>query len=460
MNNPQPPRQSLKLMRLVMRKEYLEEIEGDMEEVFADEVDSLGLSKAKRRYTLQVLQLFRVTLLKGMKTKKLGYLGLLKHHVVLSFRGFKRYKTAFIINLTGLSTGLAATLAIFLWVSDEVSVDKFHALDDRLYQVLENSSYPGGVETDISSPALLAKAVKAELPEVEHSVTINNDGGIGSYGFLASEAGKQEVRGIFTTENFFEVFSFPLLDGQPQQVLPTTNSILLSESTALSLFGTTSGLIGKAVQGNRNLYGETYNITGIYKDPPANSTLQFDFVANFQMQFDKQEWLNEWGADGAANYIVLKEGTDIEAFNAKFGKFLENKPDREGNWLFLQPYSDGYLYGNYENGKVAGGRIAYVRTFTITAIFILLIACINFMNLSTAQATRRMKEVGVKKVFGVRRLGLVGQFLVESCLLVTCSFILSLILVFCSLPGLSQLTGKSLELTMLIDFWQPTALVL
>ncbi len=440
-----PTRWSIKLLRTFVKKEFLEEIEGDMEEVFQENLEKYSVKKARELYHREVIKLLRPVLVKKLSGDlKLNQLGMLKHNIILSLRGFKRYKTSFLINLIGLSTGLSASLLIFLWINDEMSVDKFHKKDARLYQVMQHDPRPDGIETDTGSPALLAKALIAEMPEVESAVTVNNRGGVGSHGIISAGDQSIETTGTYASSDFFNIFSYPLLAGQPESVLKEQADIVLSESLALALFGSTEDIIGKLVKGNRHLMNKDYRVSGIFKDLTRHSTAQFDFVINYETVFANVDWLNEWNADGTNTYLTLKEGTNAQEFNEKIKNFLLDKPSRENDQLSIQQYSSRYLYGDYVNGVQSGGRIGYVRLMGIVALFILIVASINFMNLSTAQASRKMKEVGVKKVFGVSRKSLVAQFMTEAILttfiaVIAASFLMSLVL-----PAMNEITGKQL----------------
>lgn len=448
-----PSKWSLKLLRLLVRKDYQEEIEGDMQEVFEDELEQYAAWKCQWRFFWQCIKLVRPSLIKKTTNMQLLNLSLFwKQNVVSSFRNFKRQKVSFALNMAGLSTGIFAALAIFLWVEDEIGTDRFHEDSDRLYKVVSNGFRPDGIETYDGSPALLAKAVTAEMPEIEKAVTVGFDGGMNRYGILTAGSEKAEASGLFASDGFFQIFSFPIIDGNRQKLLKGDKDIVISENLAYRLFGSTQGLIGKVVKGNRTLKGEDYVITGIFKKITNRSTFQFDFVINYETIFNHEEWLKEWGADGAKNFIKLKENTDASAFNERLRTFLKDKPDREDNELFIQNFADSYLYGNYENGQPAGGRILYVRLLSLGGILIILLACINFMNLATAQALRRMKAVGVKKLLGAGRSSLISQFITESILLIGIAAIAATLLLSALLPSLSQLMGKSLSLLPLVQY--------
>lgn len=368
---------------------------------------------------------------------------MLRHNLLLIYRNLLRFKSTFFINLIGLSTGLACALLIYLWVNDELQVDKFHEKDSQLFQVMLNHHNTGGIETAHATPALLAEALTAEIPEIEHAVATT--AGIEMPLFrLAVEHNVFKAAGLFVGEDYFKLFSYELIQGDSYKVLTDKNSIVLSEALARKLFGTTENIIGKAVvfQEDRQL-----QVSGIFKDTPPNSSDQFDFLVSFEvfkelMGPEHREWYNT----GPRTFVLLKEGTDVNEFDAKISGFIKSKSKGFNGDLFLRPYSDKYLYDNYENGLQAGGRIEYVQLFSIIAIFILLIACINFMNLSTAKATRRLKEVGIKKTLGAYRKTLIAQYLGESMVMTVLSLLLALLLVMLLLPQFNLITGKQLIL--------------
>lgn len=360
------------------------------------------------------------------------------HHLMLSIRNFKRFKSSFFINLFGLSTGLACTMLIYLWVMDEMSVDDFHAKDARLYQVMEHQQYADHIMTTNSTPGILAETLKEEIPEIEYAATtswINK--------FTLSNKDKNlKVDGYYVGEDFFSLFSYDLLDGQPEEVLKDKMDLVISDELALKIFDTTANVVGQSVKLNHD---ETHLITGIFKKPPTNSSYIFDFVLNFERFKDDNEWVTHWGNNGPKTYIILQENADAAQVEEKIAGFVKGKNEDSNVTLFLKKYSENYLYGRYENGVLAGGRIEYVRLFSIIAIFILLIACINFMNLSTARASRRAKEIGIKKAIGAPKSSIIIQYLTESLLLSIASFLVSILVVYFFLPQFNEITDKEIS---------------
>ena len=374
---------------------------------------------------------------------------MLQHHLLIAFRNLQRHRGSFIINLVGLSSGLACAFLIYLWVLDERSFDRFHQKDGQLFQVMEKSSENGNVIVHEATQGPLAAAMAKDLPEVQTALPVMSLKKEGI--FVQLRNGEKAIRGsgIFAGDAFFTTFSFPLLHGNPQQVLTDKNSIVLSASLAESLFGSTANAVGKPVEWE--LFGtkRTVSVAGVFGHLPANTSMQFDFAMTYElMMTDLAPNFQKWWNEGPATYLVLKPGANIERFNAKIRDFIKPYFKETIFTLFVRPYSSGYLYGRYENGQQAGGRIEYVRLFSLVALFIILIACINFMNLSTARASRRLKEVGIKKVVGSTRKALILQFLSEAIFITFLSLLVACFLVAALLPFFSNVTGKDLEVTL------------
>lgn len=375
-----------------------------------------------------------------------------KHNLLIIFRNIKRNKSSFFINLIGLSTGLACALLIFLWVTDEFQIDKFHEKDDRLYQVMLNFPRPNGIQTSECTPGLLAQALAEEMPEVEYAASVIPSNWFGSEGVLALGNTQIKADEQYVGKDFFNIFSYRLLHGDKNSVLSDKNSVLLSDEMAMKLFKTTENVVGKTIEWKREKFKLSFSgsfiVSGIFEKPPANSTNQFDLLLSYDLFYDKmQKNLKRWGNQNPSTYLALKPGTDIDQFNAKIRDFIKTKDEHSGTPIFAQKYSERYLHSQYENGEPSGGRILYVRLFSIIALFILVIACVNFMNLSTAKASQRMKEVGVKKVIGANRKALIAQYLSESILMSCLSLLAAILLVEFLLPQFNQITGKHLSLS-------------
>jgi putative ABC transport system permease protein len=369
-----------------------------------------------------------------------------RHNLLIIFRNFKRNKSSFFINLIGLSTGLACALLIYLWVNDELQVDKFHKNDKQLFQVMKNGkSADGRILTFEWTPGPLADALAEEMPEVERAVTVMPNVNA-TMGIISACETHIKASEKYVGQDFFNVFSYNLIDGDKNLVLLDKNAVVISDELARKLFNSTQNIVGKTVEWSQGELGGVYSVTGIFQKPPANSTAQFDLLFSFELFRSINTYVDEWTYGGPSTYIVLRKGTNLEHFNEKIGGFLQQKTNEESQSLFIRRYSNKYLFGKYENGVQAGGRIVYVRLFSIIALFILAIACINFMNLSTAKVSRRMKEVGVKKTVGASKITLMFQYLGEAMLIAFLSLIIAILLVELLLPQYNAITGKHLDL--------------
>lgn len=420
-------------------------LEGDLLEHFNEKVQTQGLKKARRQFAKDVIKLFRPSIIRSfVLSQKLNTLTMLRHTLTITARNFKRHTSTFLINLLGLSSGLIAVLFIYLWVNDELAHDKIHEKDTQLYQLRLNFASPNGVNTVVWTPAPLAPALESTLPEVALASRLfaGSQNGVVSY-----ENGPEiRAREVFADGNLLQVFSFELLVGNAENIVPDISSVAISDQLAMKLFNTTDNLLGKALHLDKdNLTGD-YLISGVFKAPPTNSSLQFDAVFSMEQLLIKSPQMNQWNYNNPDTYLVLQPGADPLVVNAKLEELLKSKPQVEIASTVMHKFSDGYLHGTFKNGEVVGGRITYVRLFSGIALIILLIACINFMNLATAQAAKRLKEVGVKKALGIHRQSLIFQFLTESVVLAFVSLFVALLFVYLFLPGFNSIVGKELEL--------------
>lgn len=371
---------------------------------------------------------------------------MLRHSLRLIYRNFKRFRSTFFINLMGLSTGLACTLLIFLWVNDELHVDKFHEKDRRLFQVMEHLSHTGGMTTSAETPELLAETLAEEMQEIEYAAVSTPPAWFPRIA-LSIDGKTIKAAGNFVGKDYFNIFSYELIQGNKNQVLQDQNAIVLSEQLALRLFHTTENILGKTVVWQFDNLKKTTLISGVFKETPVNSSVQFDFLLSFEAFKEIMGISKTLASNGPfLTYLTVKEGTEMGRLNGKINRLLESRFEGSSRHLFLKPFSENYLYGKYENGVQTGGRIEYVKLFSLIALFILVIACVNFMNLSTAKASSRIKEVGIKKALGAGRLLLIFQYLGESMLMTCLSLLTALLLVVVLLPSFNQITGKQLTL--------------
>jgi putative ABC transport system permease protein len=366
--------------------------------------------------------------------------------ITFYIRGIKRSQLSFIINLIGMASGLACTFLIYLWVRDEMSVDTFHKNDAHLYQVLNwRKGSDGAITVKTPTPPVMADYLAEKVPSIKNAVTVVNSIRTST---LVNGDKALKAKGIYTAKDFFKLFSFDLLEGQEKSLLSDLGNIVLSEELALKLFGTNKNIIGKVLNFDRK---EQFVVSGVVK-VPANSTIRFDYILSLPIYTKHTGYKLDWNDNFGPTYILLKDNTGINTVNSQLLGLMEKAgADIKKQKIFAAPFSEGYLYGNYENGVQSGGRIDYVKLFSITGIIILLIACINFVSLSTAMATGRMKEVGMKKILGANRRSIIAQHMGESIMLAFISLLLSILIVVLLLPAFNTVAEKHIELHWSID---------
>lgn len=366
---------------------------------------------------------------------------MLKNYLKIAWRNLIRNKSFSLLNIVGLSIGLAVTALILIWVNFDVSIDQFHEKKDRIYEVYNQYPVDGEIWTWNSTPKIMAPTIKKDYPEVESISRYNYDDT-----FLFSVGDKKiKSTGTIVDPEFLNIFSFPLLEGSVETVLEGVNSVVITESFAKKLFGNEPA-VGKMVKVDNS---DTFKVTGILKDLPNNTGFNFDFLMPWA--YAQQRGWNDkhWGNNAIATYVLLKEGTNYNDFSKKI-KNLRERYDKESPDMvtYLYPWSRYWLYSEFEDGKEVGGRIVVIRMFGIIAFIILIIACINFMNLSTARSEKRAKEVGIRKVVGARKGALIAQFLGESILISFIAAALALVLLLLLLPAFGELIQRPLSLDM------------
>ena len=362
---------------------------------------------------------------------------MLKNYFKIALRHIRKNKGFSILNMLGLSLGLACVVLILLWIQDETSYNKFHKKYERLYQVMENQSYDGKVYTFASTPGLLASAMKEDIPEVQSATRM-------AWGERwLFEANKKPIyeSGNYVDPQFLAMFSFDFIYGNPNTALSNDHSIVITEKMAKKFFSNENP-VGKSLKVNDK---SEFTVTGVIQDPPSNSSLQFNWLASFHIFEKENPWCTMWTNNGMQTFVELKPSTDLASFNKKFRSYIKNKNKDANAEPLLFPMKDWRLRNNFEEGKQSGGRIEYVRLFGIIALLLILIACINFMNLATARSEQRSKEVGMRKVMGAQRTNLITQFMGESIVMSFISMLFACLLVVLFLPLFNQLVGKELN---------------
>ncbi|MGI8952356.1 MAG: ABC transporter permease [Chitinophagaceae bacterium] len=360
-----------------------------------------------------------------------------KNYFKIAFRNLWRSKAFSIINISGLAIGMASAILILLWIQNEVSYDRFHANEDRLYQAWNRGQFDNKLQCWNVTPKILGPTLKQNYPEVEKETRVNWNSDL-----LFSIGDKRlTVSGTMVNPDFLTMFSFPLLKGNQNTALNNIYSIILTEKLAKKLLGNEDAM-GKVIKIDNK---DNFTVTGIMKDLPNNTQFDFEYLLPWQYMSVRGWDDSSWDNNSTKNYILLKKNTSITAFNSKIKNIaIDHLNGKEQIEIFVYPLSKLHLYSKFENGVVVGGEIDMVRLFAIIAAFILLIACINFMNLSTARSEKRAREVGIRKVVGAQKSTLVSQFLGESILLAFIAGIFALIIVQLSLPAFNTLVNKEL----------------
>ena len=366
---------------------------------------------------------------------------MIKNFFKVAVRNLWKHKGYSFLNIFGLAMGLACSLLILLWIRDEKNVDAFHAKGDRLYRVYERQYYDGKIEAGYFTPGGLAVEMKKVLPEVEMSAGFS---WAEKHTFQVGNKILNEKGGAAGTD-YFRMFSFPLLEGSAASALATISDMAISRKMAVDLFGSPQGAIGKTLRYDNR---KVFTVSSVFENLPENVSEKYDYVMNWEAFQEDNSWTKEWGNNGPTTFLLLRKDADAARFTKKITRFLDNY-NKEQNKNFhielgMSLAKDVYLHSNFKNGEISGGRIEYVRLFGIVAIFILLIACINFMNLTTARSVNRAKEIGIRKVVGAVRPALVRQFISEAVLLAFFSMILALAMVVLILPFFNQLTQKKM----------------
>jgi len=445
----QPPRWALWLITFLVRKDYLEEVLGDMEEVFLDNLEIMSPGQARRRFVLDTFKLLHPNLIKNFNwMKRITIIAMLNNHFKIAFRSLIRFKIHAAINLVGLAIGLAVATLMFYYVAEELSFDDFYKNKGRIYKVVSKSQN-GSMETN-SWP--VGHKLVNEFPEVEAVVYARQ---ASSTLRLTQDQKHFEHNIHYASADFFKIFSFEMVEGNRETALNKPYSIVITEDIKQRYFK--NGALGEVLTLRDTL---DFEITGVVKNPPHNSHIQFDMLISFDTYEKISGWFSYtdgWGNFNVRNYILLKEGSQISSLESKASSlYMDNLGDKFRSMgmelsLAFVPLKDIYLKSGIHNGFGPTGSEARVQMVTLIAVFMLLLACINYTNLSTARSANRAKEVGMRKVAGSSRTNLVIQFLIESFVLTLMAFFIGLALIRLGLPFFNQIMEKHYTLGALIS---------
>jgi putative ABC transport system permease protein len=373
---------------------------------------------------------------------------MLRSYFKIAFRNLIKNKGYTFINIAGLATGMGVALLIGLWIWDELTYNKNHKNYDRIAQVWQHNQYNGVKRSQVSNPYVMAEEIRNNYGS-DFKYVIQSSWNFGR--ILTVGDRKFNKSGMYWEPQVLDMFSIKLLQGDPEQALKDPYSIVLSESVAKAYFDDADP-IGQTVRINNK---NDVKVTGVYEDMPHNSKFRdMSFIMPWDLYLIENEWIktmtDPWGSNFTQTWAMLAENADMKLVSAKIVDVKLNKVDEGGrNYkpeVFLHPMSKWHLYSDFEEGVNVGGRIEFVWMFGIIGVFVLLLACINFMNLSTARSEKRAKEVGIRKSIGSMRAQLINQFFSESIVVAVLAFIVSLGLVYIALPAFNDVAGKKLTL--------------
>ncbi|MBV6646143.1 MAG: ABC transporter permease [Cyclobacteriaceae bacterium] len=439
-----PPKYPRKILTLLIRDELVEEVLGDLEEKFYAVTKRKSLTRAKLNYWYQIVHYFRPFALKTPKYKLIS--PMFRNYLKLTLRNSRKEKYFTAINLVGLTLGLASAILISLWIKGEREVDAFHKKSDSIFQVWRNMYQSNG---EVHTTSYIPKPLREELlntyPEVDDLVVLSWP--ITPLLQRGTITGKE--RGFFASPSVFNMFSFELLAGDQANALPHSTDIVISDYLAEKYFGAKSGkwhdVIGQSIIANDDT---ELTVSGVFKQPNAQSSLSFDWLRPAESLIAQHSWMEDWGS-GSFRFFIETAPINRSAVAGRILNEINNHSNDEvDERLILQPFSERYLHSKFENGVIVGGRITYIRIMLIAALLIVMMACINAMNLVTAQSFKRNLEVGVRKVLGESRASIRLQFFVESLMLTATAMGLAIIIVAIALPLFNRVIEANLFLNL------------
>lgn len=365
-----------------------------------------------------------------------------KNYLKTTFRNLWKNKGYTFLNIFGLGIGIACAALIFLWVEDEINFNDYFSNQENLYKIKDSQTYDGTTFTFDATPGPLAAGIKNDIPGIKRTARSNQ----GTVSFLFSLDDKNIYeQGNYVDSTFFSIFHLKFLKGNGANPFPQLYSIIITQKMAEKFFNSID-VVGKTLKVNNK---QEYAIAGVIEDLPENVSFKFEWLAPFKILEEQESWLQSWGNNGIATYVETEPNANIKAINKKLYNYVSTKTnDNAVAKMSIYPIKRWHLYDSFQNGKEVEGRIKYVHLFSLIAWIILIIACINFMNLSTARSEQRAREVGVRKVLGAGKRKLVTQFIGESLIMALIAACIAVALISLSLPAFNSLVEKQLTLNL------------
>ena len=449
----EPPRVPLQFLKWFCPPNLYESIEGDLREQWEADVHEGNVSQANRKLIWNIVKFFRPGIvLRNRFVFKLFENFMILNYFKVAWRVMFRNKMYSAINVFGLALGMTGALLLFLWITREFTYDQFHADKDRIYKAWNRANNNGNISCWDVTPRILAPTLLEQYASVEAATSFAGWGD--QLLFTVGEKRLLKSSGAYTDPDFLTIFSFPMIKGDSRSAMKEPASIVLTESFAHELFGDKDPF-GETLSIGASGHSFLLKVTGILKDLPSNTDFDFEYLIPFQFVDDLQGGREEnWGNNSVSSYIKLKQEADVNLFNQEIKDIVKKNRKDTDIEVFLYPLTKMRLYSRFENGLPAGGRIEIIRMLGILGVCLIIIACINFINLSTARAQRRSKEVAIRKVAGAFKHSLVFQFLCESILTALAAGLFSLLAARLMLPFFNNLIGQQLSLDFTnIYFW-------
>ncbi|MFD1141189.1 ABC transporter permease [Larkinella insperata] len=442
-----------RLLRWFLAPHRLEELEDDLEELFHQRVEQIGLRQARWRYARDVISLMRPEFIRRHPEEYPNptNITMIRNYLTVALRTLIRAKSYALINITGLAVGMAACALIILWIQSELTYDRFYRKTDRLFQVYNRDTFSGNTQVWETTPRPLAPVLKREYPDIEEATRYRPTRVV-----LNAHDKSLSLEGAFADPAFLNLFDLPFITGHPQTALSEPKGMVITKSLAEKLFGTAQAL-GKTIQVDQK---DRFAVTGILDDWPPNSRFStVSYLLPYRYLVSLGWGSDDWASNNEYTFVLLKEKVNPEVAENKIKHLTAHHlkgilDDVSHRQIFLHPARQWHLYSKPENGSLVDGRIVTVRLFGLIAAVILLIAAVNFINLSTARSEKRAKEVGIRKVAGAPKRSLVFQFMGESVLLALLAGIVAFLIMVLCMPLFNTLTGKQLAIPLSsFSFW-------
>ena len=354
-----------------------------------------------------------------------------------TFRNLWKNKGYTFLNIAGLAIGIACAALIFLWVENEVTWNHYFSNRDRLYKVKDRQTYDGQTFTFDATPGPLAQGMKADIPGIKNTARTT----WGNRVLFSLNDKSIYEQGLYVDSSFLSMFQLQFIAGNASQAFTDLYSVVISERMAKQFFGSTN-VIGKSIKINNQ---KNYIVSGVIKDLPKNISFQFDWLSPFQVYLNNNDWLKQLGSNGIVTYAETEPNVNVDNLNKTLYNYIQTKDTSINARMSIYPMSRWRLYDSYDDGKEVPGRVKYVNLFSLIAWIILIIACINFMNLATARSEQRAREVGVRKVLGAGKVKLIAQFISEALIMSFISALLAVALIYLALPAFNNLLSEQLS---------------